>query len=52
MAFKPNYNQKRTERMRAKDLKKQEKLARRQDGAEKPTAPGVLPPPHISDETS
>ena len=31
MAFKPNYNQQRAERTRAKNLKKQEKLERRRD---------------------
>jgi hypothetical protein len=31
MAFKPNYNQQRAERNRAKLLKKQEKLKRLQD---------------------
>lgn len=31
MPFKPNYNQQRNDRQRAKDLKKQEKLRRRED---------------------
>jgi hypothetical protein len=31
MAFKPNYNQQRNERNRAKDQKKQEKLQRREE---------------------
>jgi hypothetical protein len=31
MAFKPNYNQQRAERNRAKDQKKQEKLQRREE---------------------
>ncbi len=31
MAFKPNYNQQRAERNRAKELKKQEKLQRREE---------------------
>ncbi|MEI6986378.1 MAG: hypothetical protein WCK65_09625 [Rhodospirillaceae bacterium] len=35
MAFKPNYNQQRSERTRAKQQKKQEKLQRRQDEPEK-----------------
>ncbi|HYG84657.1 MAG TPA: hypothetical protein VD978_00195 [Azospirillum sp.] len=33
MAFKPNYNQQRAERSRAKEQKKQEKLQRRQEEA-------------------
>jgi len=33
MAFKPNYNQQRAERNRAKEQKKQEKLQRREEGA-------------------
>ena len=33
MAFKPNYNQQRAERNRAKEAKKQEKLQRRQEAA-------------------
>lgn len=33
MAFKPNYNQQRSERNRAKDQKKQEKLKRREEEA-------------------
>ncbi|PWC86999.1 hypothetical protein TSH100_11520 [Azospirillum sp. TSH100] len=32
MAFKPNYNQQRAERNRAKEQKKQEKLQRREEG--------------------
>ena len=36
MAFKPNYNQQRAVRSRAKEQKKQEKLARKQDEAAKP----------------
>ena len=36
MAFKPNYNQQRAERSRAKQQKKQEKLARKQDEPGKP----------------
>ena len=35
MAFKPNYNQQRAVRSRAKEQKKQEKLARKQDDAGK-----------------
>ena len=31
MAFKPNYNQQRNERNRAKEQKKQEKLQRREE---------------------
>jgi hypothetical protein len=33
MAFKPNYNQQRAERTRAKQRKKQEKLQRREEKA-------------------
>jgi hypothetical protein len=33
MAFKPNYNQQRRERTRAKEQKQQEKLQRRQEKA-------------------
>ncbi|WP_434623993.1 hypothetical protein [Azospirillum sp. B2RO_4] len=32
MAFKPNYNQQRAERNRAKEQKKQERLQRREEG--------------------
>jgi hypothetical protein len=35
MAFKPNYNHQRAERMRAKEQKKQEKRQRREDEAAK-----------------
>jgi hypothetical protein len=35
MAFKPNYNQARRDRERAKAQKKQEKLQKRQEAAEK-----------------
>ena len=35
MAFKPNYNQARRDRERTKAAKKQEKLQRRQEAAEK-----------------
>jgi hypothetical protein len=35
MAFKPNYRMQRADRNRAKDLKKQEKLARRAEASEK-----------------
>lgn len=35
MAFKPNYNQQRAERTRAKEQKKQEKLQRRQEESER-----------------
>jgi regulator of protease activity HflC (stomatin/prohibitin superfamily) len=35
MAFKPNYNQQRAERDRAKEQKKQEKLQRRQAESER-----------------
>ena len=35
MAFKPNYNQQRAERNRAKEAKKQEKLQRREEEAAK-----------------
>ena len=33
MAFKPNYQQQRSDRQRAKSLKKQDKLRRREDAA-------------------
>lgn len=33
MAFKPNYNQQRSERNRAKEAKKQEKLQKREEAA-------------------
>lgn len=35
MAFKPNYNQQRRDRERAKEQKKQEKLQRRKEAAER-----------------
>ncbi len=35
MAFKPNYNQQRAERDRAKEQKKQEKLQKRQEESER-----------------
>jgi len=35
MAFKPNYNQQRAERNRAKEARKQEKLQRREEEAAK-----------------
>jgi hypothetical protein len=35
MAFKPNYNQQRRDRQRAKDQKKQEKLQKKQEAVEK-----------------
>jgi hypothetical protein len=35
MAFKPNYNQQRAERNRAKEARKQEKLQRREEDAAK-----------------
>ena len=35
MPFKPNYTQRRGDRKRAKELKKQEKLQRREDEAAK-----------------
>jgi hypothetical protein len=35
MAFKPNYNQQRAERNRAKQAKKEEKLKRREEEANK-----------------
>jgi hypothetical protein len=35
MAFKPNYNQQRAERNRAKQAKKEEKLKRREEEAAK-----------------
>jgi hypothetical protein len=45
MAFKPNYNQQRAERNRAKLLKKQEKSQRRDEeaAARNPAAPDELP---------
>ncbi len=39
MAFKPNYNQQRVVRARAKEQKKQEKLARKQEDAPKAEQP-------------
>lgn len=43
MAFKPNYNQQRAERTRAKEQKKQEKLQRRQEESERRKAAGLPP---------
>jgi len=42
MAFKPNYNQQRAERNRAKEQKKQDKLQRREEEAARKAA--GLPP--------
>ena len=43
MAFKPNYNQQRAERNRAKEQKKQEKLQRRQEESDRRKAAGLPP---------
>lgn len=51
MAFKPNYNQQRSERNRIKEAKKQEKLQRREEEVakrraardENPDAPEAMP---------
>jgi len=51
MAFKPNYNQQRAERNRAKDLKKQEKLQRREEEVAARRAAG-LPPEDGDSETA
>ncbi|MBX3455958.1 hypothetical protein [Ferrovibrio sp.] len=50
MAFKPNYNQQRSERNRAKEERKQEKLARRQEESERRKAAGLAP--EAGDETA
>jgi hypothetical protein len=59
MAFKPNYNQQRADRNRAKGQKKQEKLQRREEEAAKRRAArgdGPENPPHgagnVPDERS
>ena len=44
MAFTPNYNQQRAERSRAKELKKKEKLQRRQEESGKPEEQGSEQP--------
>ena len=56
MAFKPNYNQQRNERNRAKEAKKQEKLQRREEEAAKRKAaraagidPDIAEPPERGD---
>ena len=41
MAFKPNYNQQRNDRNRAKEAKKQEKLRRREEESERRKAEGA-----------
>ena len=43
MAFKPNYNQQRAERTRAKDQKKQKKLQRQQETTAKRKAGDDMP---------
>ncbi len=43
MAFKPNYNQQRAERTRAKDQKKQKKLQRQQETTAKRKADDGMP---------
>ena len=43
MAFRPNYNQQRAERTRAREQKKQAKLQRRQDEAAKRAAEREVP---------
>lgn len=40
MPFKPNYNQQRAERNRAKEQKKLEKKQRRESGAKQPDSEG------------
>ncbi len=52
MAFKPNYNQQRVVRSRAKEQKKQEKLARKQEDSPKsgqPDAEGDIATPEQGD---
>jgi hypothetical protein len=50
MAFKPNYNQQRTDRNRAKAQKKQEKLKRlEEETAKRKAARGDQPDPNQSD---
>ncbi|MBP2228475.1 hypothetical protein [Azospirillum agricola] len=48
MAFKPNYNQQRAERNRAKEQKKQEKLQRREEEVAARRAAGL--PPDLDSE--
>ena len=43
MAFRPNYNQQRGDRDRAKEQKKKERLARREEDARKRKAEGDTP---------
>jgi hypothetical protein len=53
MAFKPNYNQQRRDRQRAKDQKKQEKLQKKQEAVEKRKADrGDAPDPDGNPETT
>ena len=54
MAFKPNYNQQRNDRQRAKELKKQEKLRRRADeaAARRQANEGGPDAPPIADDES
>ncbi len=51
MAFRVNYNQQRSERNRAKEAKKRERLARRDEDAQKRKAErdGLLSGPDASD---
>lgn len=52
MAFKPNYNQQRAERNRAKQQKKQERLQRREADAARRKADGDEPPPGDAGEAA
>lgn len=51
MAFKPNYNQQRAERTRAKQQKKQERLQRREADATRRKADGDEPGEAASQDT-
>lgn len=51
MPFKPNYNQQRSERNRAKEQKKQEKLQRREEEAAKRKAAQDGDTPQPADES-
>jgi len=50
MAFKPNYNQQRAERDRAKQAKKQEKLRQQQAQVAERKVMGALPSTTTEDE--
>jgi hypothetical protein len=54
MAFRVNYNQQRQERERAKEAKKRDRLARREEDAKKRKAEreGLLNSPDAADATS